>query len=666
MAAAKKTATASRVPALLSGRFPVLDVSPTVESGRRPAKAAVGEAIPISATIFREGHDALGAEVALYRPDGSLVERVALRPDNLGLDRWHGVVRPDVQGEGWFVIEAWGDPLATWRHRAEIKIPAGLDVELELAGGAALLERVIKNLPRGKVRLPVKAAIDALRDATRLAEARFATVLADDVWHLLVANPRRDQTTSCGPWPIRVDRSRALFGSWYEFFPRSEGAAGKPLKSGTFATAAKRLPAVAAAGFDVVYLPPIHPIGTSFRKGPNNTLHAGPGDPGSPWGIGSGEGGHDAVHPELGSLAEFRAFVRKAKALEMEVALDLALQASPDHPWVTTHPEWFVTRPDGSIAFAENPPKRYQDIYPIHFDTDPNGLLAEVERIVSFWITQGVRIFRVDNPHTKPLPFWDQLLSDFAASDPDVLFLAEAFTRPPMMRALAEVGFHQSYTYFTWRNEASELIEYLTELSGDAAAYMRPNFFVNTPDILSEYLQTGGPGAFAIRATLAATLSPTWGVYAGFELFENTPIRPGSEEYLNSEKYQLRPRDWADLEAAGKTLTPYLTLLNRVRREHPAMQQLRNLRFHPVDGPDVIAYSKQDGPDTVLIVVTTEPHSSRQATVHWDLAALGLPEGFEVIDQVTGNTWHWGSDTYVRLDPLVTCAHIAVAVGGSK
>ncbi len=347
-----------------------------------------------------------------------------------------------------------------------------------------------------------------------------------------------------------MHRQRALFSSWYEFFPRSEGAKIDPLGrakpvSGTFATAARRLDAIAEMGFDIVYLPPVHPIGTTERKGKNNSLIAGPADPGSPWAIGAPEGGHDAIHPDLGTIEDFDAFVARASELGLEVAMDLALQASPDHPWVSKHPEWFTTRADGTIAYAENPPKKYQDIYPLNFDNDPEGIYEEILRIVRYWISHGVTVFRVDNPHTKPLPFWDRLLGEIARTDPDVLFLAEAFTRPAMMRALAIIGFHQSYTYFTWRNTAEELTDYLKELSGPASAYMRPNFFVNTPDILSGYLQHASPAAFKVRAVLAAMLSPSWGVYSGFELCENSPLRPGSEEYMDSEKYQYKPRDWA-------------------------------------------------------------------------------------------------------------------------
>jgi starch synthase (maltosyl-transferring) len=432
---------------------------------------------------------------------------------------------------------------------------------------------------------------------------------------------------------------------------------------GTLRTAARRLDAVAAMGFDVVYLPPIHPIGFTERKGRNNTLGARPEDPGSPWAIGSADGGHDAVHPDLGTLADFDEFVVRSRALGLEVALDLALQAAPDHPWVKEHPEWFTTRADGSIAYAENPPKKYQDIYPLNFDNDPDGIYAEVLRVVRHWIDHGVRIFRVDNPHTKPLSFWERLLGEIAGTDPDVLFLAEAFTRPAMMQALAKIGFHQSYTYFTWRNTAPELEEYLRELAGPAAAYMRPNFFTNTPDILSEYLQYGGQAAFKVRAVLAAMLSPAWGVYSGFELCENLPLRPGSEEYLDSEKYQYRPRDWAAAERSGQSIAGFLGKLNTIRREHPALHYLRNLRFHYVDQPELLCFSKRvtgARADTVLVVVNTDPHQAHEATAWLDPGVLGCGAGEEldVTDELTGESYRWGSANYVRLDPAVTPAHI--------
>jgi len=413
-------------------------------------------------------------------------------------------------------------------------------------------------------------------------------------------------------------------------------------------------------GFDVVYLPPIHPVGTTARKGPNNTLNPGPDDPGVPWAIGSPDGGHDAVHPDLGTIDDFRAFVARAHELDLEIALDLALQCSPDHPWVTEHPEWFAHRADGTIAYAENPPKKYQDIYPVYFDADPEGIFVEVQRVVRHWMDCGVRIFRVDNPHTKPVAFWERLIGAINATDPDVIFLAEAFTKPPMMRLLGEVGFQQSYTYFTWRNEKWELEEYFRELAGPLAASMRPNAFVNTPDILHAYLQYGGPAAFAIRATLAATLSPTWGVYAGYELFEHVAVRPGSEEYLDSEKYQYRPRDWAAADESGTTLAPYLGQLNAWRRAHPSLGRLRNLTFHGSNNDKIIAYSKREGDDVVLVVCTLDPHGAREGVLDLDLDALGMRHGdnFAARDLVSGHTWVWGQYPYVRLDPHVQVAHI--------
>jgi starch synthase (maltosyl-transferring) len=663
------------------GRIPVLDVSPLVDCGRRPAKAVVGEAFEISATVFREGHDAVGANVVLRDPSGRSGPWTPMRELAPGTDRWGATVHADQPGRWTFTVEAWSDPLATWRHNAGIKVPAGIDVALELEEGAQLLERAARGVPKNEGRALLVWAAQTLRDGSLPATARLDAALEEDVTRVLTRFPLRDLVSTSRPAPLQVDRPRALFGSWYEFFPRSEGARVDPTGhtppvSGTFRSAAKRLPAIAAMGFDVVYLPPIHPIGRSFRKGPNNTLDAGPRDVGSPWAIGGPEGGHDAVHPDLGSLADFDAFTARAAELGLEVALDFALQASPDHPWVSKHPEWFQHRVDGTIAYAENPPKKYQDIYPLAFDEDFEGLVAETLRVLRHWMAHGVRIFRVDNPHTKPVVFWEKVLGEIARTDPDVIFLAEAFTRPAMMHTLAKIGFHQSYTYFTWRNTRQELEEYLTDLSGESAAYMRPNFFTNTPDILHAYLQHGGPPAFAVRAVLAATLSPSWGIYSGFELFENTPVRAGSEEYLDSEKYQLRPRDWPAFEAAGRTLTPLITLLNRFRRSHPALHELRNLAFHWPDNQQVIAYSKrtggrtageagqepdaQDAEDVVLVVVNLDPRHAQETTLTLDLAALGLAEGepFTVHDEITGDVYEWGRHNYVRLDPARQPAHI--------
>jgi len=543
-----------------------------------------------------------------------------------------------------------------------------------LAEGAILFDRAARSPLRP---IPHRSALAAV--AARLADPgiapwdRMAAADDEEIAAILDAAPLRELLTRSAVYPLVVHRTRALYGAWYEFFPRSEGVRPDPMgghepRGGTLRTAMCRLEPIARMGFDVVYLPPIHPIGTTARKGRNNALHAGPGDPGSPWAIGSPDGGHDAIHPELGTFADFDAFVARTRELGMEVALDLALQTSPDHPWVAEHPDWFTQRADGSIAYAENPPKKYQDIYPLNFDRDPGGLYTEVLRLVRLWMSHGVRIFRVDNPHTKPLAFWERLLAEVDSTDPDVIFLAEAFTRPPMMHALAKIGFHQSYTYFTWRNTGPELTEYMRELSGDAAAYMRPNFFTNTPDILTDYLQHGGPPAFKVRATLAALLSPTWGMYSGFELCENVPVRPGSEEYLDSEKYAYRPRDWAAAERGPMGIAPFITRLNLIRRSHPALHWLRNLRFHYVDQPGLMCFSKRSSrdADTVLAVVNTDPHQPREATVWLDMSALGVDDRsqFVVTDELTGESYRWGQANYVRLDPATAPAHIFTVTPG--
>jgi len=674
------------------GRIPILDVQPVLECGRRPAKAVSGESFEVSATVFREGHEMLGAGVVLRCPDGGRGPLAPMRELAAGTDRCGAEVTVTGPGLWHFRVEAWADPIAGWRHDASIKVPIGQDAELMLAQGALLFERAARNIrPSGKgdpaaalAELGRPAAIEAraaltavaarLRDPRASAQDRLAVAVSPEITAILAARPLRDLLTRSAWCPVIVHRQRALYGAWYEFFPRSEGArdgrggSGVP-RSGTLRTAAGRLDAVAAMGFDVVYLPPVHPIGTTARKGANNLLNAGPGEPGSPWAIGSPAGGHDAIHPDLGTLADFDAFVARAAELGMEVALDFALQASPDHPWVRSHPEWFTTRADGTIAYAENPPKRYQDIYPLNFDHDPDGIYAEALRILRHWMGHGIRIFRVDNPHTKPLRFWERLLADVARTDPDVLFLAEAFTRPAMMHTLAQIGFHQSYTYFTWRNSAGEIAEYLRELAGRAAAYMRPNFFVNTPDILSEYLQYAGPAAFRARAVLAAMLVPSWGVYSGYELCENLPAAPGvTEEYLDSEKYQYRPRDWDDAQTAAASIAPFLTRLNMIRKAHPALHWLRNLRFHAADQPELLCFSKNSGGaaggppgrDVVLVVVNTDWRQPREATIWLDMAALGLDANAEflVTDELSGESYRWRQANYVRLDPAVAPAHI--------
>ncbi|MEU5401892.1 alpha-1,4-glucan--maltose-1-phosphate maltosyltransferase [Streptomyces sp. NPDC005963] len=657
------------------GRIPVLDVSPQVDGGRRPAKAVVGETFQVSATVFREGHESVAANVVLRDPGGRPGPWTPLRELAPGTDRWGAEVTPQAEGRWSFCVEAWSDPVASWLREARIKIPAGIDTALVLAEGAELYERAAGGVPKKDGREAVLAAVDGLRDGRRSAAARLAAALAPDAVAALGRHPLRELVSASEPLPLVVERRRALYGSWYEMFPRSEGAKvtrGRAPRSGTFRTAAERLPAIAAMGFDVVYLPPVHPIGTTFRKGRNNSLSPGAHDVGVPWAIGSPDGGHDAVHPDLGTLADFDHFMVAARALRLEVALDFALQCSPDHPWVQEHPEWFRHRADGSIAYAENPPKKYQDIYPVFFDADMPGLVAESVRVLRFWMDRGVRVFRVDNPHTKPVVFWEQVIADINGTDPDVIFLAEAFTRPAMMRALASVGFQQSYTYFTWRTSKQELSEYVTELAGESASVMRPNFFVNTPDILPVHLQQGGRPAFEARAVLAATLSPSWGMYAGFELCEGTPVREGSEEYRDSEKYQLRPRDWESAEREGRTITPLITALNRTRRRNPALQQLRNIHFHHTDNDAVIAYSKRSGSNTVIVMVNLDPHHTQEATVSLDMPRLGLAwhETAPVRDELTGETYHWGRASYVRLEPGRRPAHIAVLrpsppIGGS-
>ncbi|MEY9486144.1 starch synthase (maltosyl-transferring) [Streptomyces calvus] len=659
-------------PPVSVGRIPVLDVRPMVRQGRRPAKAVTGESFEISATVFREGHDAVAANVVLKDPEGRPGPFTPMRELAPGTDRWGATVTAGAPGLWSYTVEAWGDPVSTWRHHARIKVPAGLDTELVLEEGARLYERAAAQVPDAGSGGVLLAAVGALRDESRAAASRLAAALTPEVDRVLARHPLRELVTSSDPLPLLVERERALFGSWYEFFPRSEGTPEQP--HGTFDTAARRLPAIAAMGFDVVYLPPVHPIGTTFRKGPNNTLDAGPDDVGVPWAIGSPEGGHDAVHPDLGTVEDFARFVARAGELGLEVALDFALQCSPDHPWVHKHPEWFHHRPDGSIAHAENPPKKYQDIYPIAFDADMDGLVTETVRVLRFWMGHGVRIFRVDNPHTKPVVFWERVIGEINRADPDVIFLAEAFTRPAMMHTLAQIGFQQSYTYFTWRNTKQELTEYLTELSGEAASYMRPNFFANTPDILHAYLQHGGRPAFEVRAVLAATLSPTWGIYSGYELCENTPLREGSEEYLDSEKYQLKPRDWEAAAREGRTIAPLVTRLNTIRRENPALRQLRNLHFHDADQDAVIAYSKRQGSNTVLVVANLDPHHTQEATVSLDMPQLGLDwhESVPVRDELTGETYQWGRANYVRLEPGLAPAHVfrvlrpsSPSIGGS-
>jgi len=652
---------------LVATRIPLVGGAPSVPGGFAP-KAFVGEVVPFSVVAFREGHDLIGVQLRLTAPNGE-ESLHRLTPLLDGSDRWAAEVAVDMQGPWAFRFEAFSDDFATWAHAAEVKVAAGVDVPVMAALGAELLARAAKEKDRPAAQ---RRRISELATALAGGDAETTTAVSTDaeLGGLFHERPLMTLRSASATHTLLVERTAAGVGAWYEFFPRSEGAIrlkDGTVKSGTFRTAAKRLPAVAAMGFDVIYLVPIHPIGTTNRKGRNNTLTTEPGDPGSPYAIGSVDGGHDAIHPELGKPADFRAFVRAAKNEGLEVALDLALQASPDHPWVDEHPEWFTTLPDGTIAYAENPPKKYQDIYPLNFDNDPAGIYQEMLRIVQHWVREGVKIFRVDNPHTKPLQFWEWLIATVNAQDPDVIFLAEAFTRPAVMRALAAVGFQQSYSYFTWRNTKAELEEFLTSVSHETSDYMRPNLFVNTHDILTEYLQFGGRAAYRIRACIAATAAPVYGVYAGYELFENV-ARPGSEENIDNEKYEFKFRDWEGAEASGDSLAPLLRRLNEIRREHPALRQLRNLSVHWSDDDSVLVYSKHldaaftgtGHSDTILVVANVDPHSVRETTVHLDTTIWGVPAGerFEVEDLLTGAVWTWADHNYVRLDAFAEPVHI--------
>lgn len=645
------------------GRIPVQDVRPQVDGGALPIKSVVGEPVDVVATVFREGHDAVNATVVVTDPDGVEMP-VRMRCTNPGLDRWEAQIIADRTGSWSYRVEGWSDPYGTWSHDAGIKVPAGIDTELMLEEGARLLEQMDDEaLTESADRATVSAAINTLRDTKLGATERLAAGLGEDIRDLLDRRPLRALVSPSDTYGWLVERERALTGAWYEFFPRSEGATFDEKTgtwtSGTLRTAMKRLPAIADMGFDVVYLTPIHPIGVTNKKGKNNSLETEPGDPGSPYAIGSEDGGYDAIHPDLGTWADFDAFREEAERLGMEVALDLALNCSPDHPWVKSHPEWFTTRADGSIAYAENPPKKYQDIYPLNFDNDPAGLYAAIRTDLEHWFDHGVRIIRVDNPHTKPTEFWQWLIADVEKDHPGVIWLAEAFTRPAMMHTLAKIGFQQSYTYYAWRNEAQELREYCEELAGEASYYMRPSFWPTTHDILTPFMQFGGPTAWKMRAALAATLVPTYGIYAGYELMENV-ARPGAEEQIDNEKYEYKDRRWADYEPGGvkegQTLAGYLTRLNAIRHTHPALDWLRNLRFHQVEDPTMLCFSKRrvldDGSeDVILVVAGCDPHSVRQSWIHLDMTELGLQpgDGFVAHDLITDSTWHWGEHNFVEL-----------------
>jgi starch synthase (maltosyl-transferring) len=640
-----------------TARVSIEGVRPAVSPLGFAAKGVRGQVTAFSADIFADGHDQLLAWVATWPADDP--ERRREVPLVAGIsDRWTAEFVPDEVGCWQFEVGGIVDRYGTWLRDTAIKLQAGQDVAVELEEGAILTEQRAAAVDLGVDRAALRKLAATLR-GSGAADRRLKTAAAPTAVARMRRTEPRDTAAVAGPFPIWVDRELAGFSAWYEMFPRSEGAA--PGRSGTLKAAARRLPAIAAMGFDIVYLPPIHPIGSSYRKGPNNSLVAAPGDPGSPWAIGSAEGGHKSVHPDLGTLADFDRFVADARRNQLEVALDYALQCSPDHPWVKEHPEWFSHRPDGTIRYAENPPKKYQDIYPINFETEQRAeLWAALRDVVEFWIGHGVRVFRVDNPHTKALPFWEWLIHGIREKHPDLILLSEAFTRPRMMERLAKLGFTQSYTYFTWRNSAWELREYLTELSQtDLVDYFRPNFWVNTQDILHAFLQRGGPAAFRIRAALAALSCPSWGMYSGFELFENIPVRDGSEEYMDSEKYQYRPRRWD----AADSLVPYVRRLNEVRRRHAgAVASLRTLRVHQVDNENILCFSRSDPRtgDALLVLVNVDPFNVQEATTWLDLEVLGWPHDRAVVvqDELGGESYSWhGPANYVRLDPRDRVAH---------
>ncbi|HEY6507474.1 MAG TPA: alpha-1,4-glucan--maltose-1-phosphate maltosyltransferase, partial [Vicinamibacterales bacterium] len=652
---------------------------PEIDGGRFPIKRTVGQTVHVTAHVHADGHDVLFAVLKhRHQGDGVSSAWTEVAMEATGNDEWRAGFVVGHVGSHEYTVEAWVDHFLSWRRELAIKVRAGVDVSTELLEGATLVdaaadrcanaERILREAADAPGRSgPASHATDrehleqtatVLRGDAELV-VRTSAALDDRLLDLMVRHADRSLSSSYSrvlqAW---ADRELARFGAWYEMFPRSWGPSAA--RSATFDEAAEHLRNIAALGFDIVYLPPIHPIGTSFRKGRGNALVAGPADPGSPWAIGSPVGGHKAVEPGLGTLQDFDAFVAAAHRLGLEVALDLAFQCSPDHPYVRSHPEWFRHRPDGTIKYAENPPKKYQDIYPFDFESVAwRELWDELLSVVRFWIAHGVRIFRVDNPHTKPHGFWEWLIGEVRRDHPDIIFLAEAFTRPKVMGYLAKLGFTQSYSYFTWRNTKKDLEEYFTELTAtEVREYFRPNLFANTPDILHAYLQDGGPAAFQARLVLAATLGATYGIYSGFELCERRAV-PGTEEYLDSEKYQIRHWDW---EGPGH-IKELVAAINRIRRENPALQFDDGLRFHPVDTEQIIAYSKQspDGANRVLVVVNLDPHRMQHGWVRVDPLALGAPEGapFTMEDLLTGNRFTWQGDRhYVRLDPAGLHIHV--------
>ena len=671
------------------GRINVMDITPAEERGIFPARVELGEPFEMTAQVFIEGRTKVGATAIVRNPRGKETMRRAMTCVNPGLDRWtvmvkcgeHSDLKPWEDGYAavkrqlgeWTVtIEGWEDAYVSWLHDARIKVRVMDDVDNALNSGAELLARWAETPDTGltaRDRKTLEKAAETMADQTLSAEDRLAAGDNPTIAALHETHPLRDSISPSQPQRFKVERPKSSFAAWYQFFPRSEGATIDPntgkIIQGTLKTSMAGLERAAAEGFDIVYLPPVFPIGVTNRKGRNNTLVAGPDDPGSPFGIGSELGGHDTVDPLLGTMDDFKALCQRAHELGLEIALDFALQCSPDHPWVKAHPNWFRHKPDGSIAFAENPPKKYQDIYPIDFNADMPGIEKEVERIMNLWIEAGVTIFRIDNPHTKPVRFWQDVIAAVTKKHPEILFLAEAFTRPGMMRALSYVGFTQSHCYFPWRNTKDELEEYLPVTNGDDGYYQHNTFWPTTPDILTAYVRDNGVAGHCVRAVLAAMGSPSWGIYNGYELIENKQ-RPGFEEQIDNEKYEVKVRDWSKAKQYG--VAEMLTALNKIRRAHPAALSYHNLTVLPTSDPNILAFARHTPAeltgtgqaDTLIVVVNLDGHNAHQSMIHLELSELGLPTDrpLNVRDELTGREFQWGWDNYVSLAPWADVAHI--------
>ena len=671
------------------GRINVMDITPAEERGIFPARVELGEPFEMTAQVFIEGRTKVGATAIVRNPRGKETMRRAMTCVNPGLDRWtvmvkcgeHSDLKPWEDGYAavkrqlgeWTVtIEGWEDAYVSWLHDARIKVRVMDDVDNALNSGAELLARWAETPDTGltaRDRKTLEKAAETMADQTLSAEDRLAAGDNPTIAALHETHPLRDGISPSQPQRFKVERPKSSFAAWYQFFPRSEGATIDPntgkIIQGTLKTSMAGLERAAAEGFDIVYLPPVFPIGVTNRRGRNNTLVAGPDDPGSPFGIGSELGGHDTVDPLLGTMDDFKALCQRAHELGLEIALDFALQCSPDHPWVKAHPNWFRHKPDGSIAFAENPPKKYQDIYPIDFNADMPGIEKEVERIMNLWIEAGVTIFRIDNPHTKPVRFWQDVIAAVTKKHPEILFLAEAFTRPGMMRALSYVGFTQSHCYFPWRNTKDELEEYLPVTNGDDGYYQHNTFWPTTPDILTAYVRDNGVAGHCVRAVLAAMGSPSWGIYNGYELIENKQ-RPGFEEQIDNEKYEVKVRDWSKAKQYG--VAEMLTALNKIRRAHPAALSYHNLTVLPTSDPNILAFARHTPAeltgtgqaDTLIVVVNLDGHNAHQSMIHLELSELGLPTDrpLNVRDELTGREFQWGWDNYVSLAPWADVAHI--------